>query len=258
LFLPNLVFSALIPFVFHVPTEPVEALPQPQRAVPGRIGQVLAMVHTLIAYGRNLAATLQLHAPAPHLLPYFDFIALAFDTSNLPLILTRITRGLLRAAALQERLRQRAARGHDFKTRPGARCQPSQHKPRDARPAVRRPAPARGPFIYSPPTLEQIAAEDRRRPIAAVLADICRDLGIDPAQLDHAAWVELCRDIIDYRGNLVTLQSTRWHRTADHANWVGRKSEAHSAVPTEQPLTTLPAPREPSPQSKTFASTGPP
>jgi hypothetical protein len=147
--LQKFVFCALIPLVFHKPTEPVEALPQPQRSVPGRIGQLLGMVHTLIAYGKNLAATLRLRAPAPHLLPCFDFVALAFDTSNLPLILNRITRGLLRAMALQERLRQRAARRQDFKARPGPRRPPSSRQPRGAspKPAPRLHNPARNRFI---------------------------------------------------------------------------------------------------------------
>jgi hypothetical protein len=212
------------------------------------------MVHTLIAYGRNLAATLQLHAPAPHLLPCFNFVALAFDTSNLPLILNRIARGLLRAAALQERLRQRAARGQDFKARPGTRRPPSQRQPRTARPkpAARRHTPARNRFLASPPTLEQIAAEDRRRPIAAVLNDICLDLGIDPAQLDHKAWIELCRDIIDYRGNLVAFQSTRWQRSAIPAPNPGFTP----IPPAGQPTTAFPARPAPPEQPPPLAGGG--
>ena len=246
--------------MFDAATAPIEALPlHAPRAVPGRLGKLLGIVHTLIAYGRNLAATLQ-HAPAPHLLPYFNFVALAFDTSSLPLILTRITRGLLRAAALQERLRHRAGRGQHMEERARTRP-PSPRKPRAPGPAASRHAPARGPFIHSPPTLEEIAAGDRRRPIAAVLADICRDLGIEPEQLDRVAWIELCRDIIDYRGNLVTLLCTRWHHSVVPTagpHRVGRKSEAHCAIPTQQPLPAFPAGRAPPPQAPVLASTGPP
>ena len=60
--------------------------------------------------------------------------------------------------------------------------------------------------------LSEIAAEDQRRPIAAILYDICLDLGIEPDQLDQKAWIQLCRDIIDYRGNLVTFMTTRWRQ----------------------------------------------
>ena len=42
----------------------------------------------------------------------------------------------------------------------------------------------------------------RRRPVGAVIADICRDLGIMPGQLDRAFWDELSHAIIVYGGNL--------------------------------------------------------
>jgi hypothetical protein len=38
------------------------------------------------------------------------------------------------------------------------------------------------------PTAEQIAAEVRRRPIGAVIADICRDLRILPS---HPLWRDI-------------------------------------------------------------------
>jgi hypothetical protein len=52
------------------------------------------------------------------------------------------------------------------------------------------------------PTPEQIAAEVRRRPIGAVIADICRDLGIMP---NHPLWRELREVIIRHGGNLAVL-----------------------------------------------------
>ena len=52
------------------------------------------------------------------------------------------------------------------------------------------------------PTPEDIAAEVRRRPIGAVIADICRDLGIVPS---HPLWRELPLAIIANGGNLATL-----------------------------------------------------
>ena len=42
----------------------------------------------------------------------------------------------------------------------------------------------------------------RRRPVGAVIADICRDLGIMPGQLDRAFWDELSHAIIVYGGSL--------------------------------------------------------
>jgi hypothetical protein len=52
------------------------------------------------------------------------------------------------------------------------------------------------------PTEKEIAAEVRRRPVGAVIADICRDLGIMPGQLDRAFREELSRAIIIYGGSL--------------------------------------------------------
>jgi hypothetical protein len=52
------------------------------------------------------------------------------------------------------------------------------------------------------PTPEQIAAQVRRRPIGAVIADICRDLGITPS---HKLWQTLQSAIIRYRGNYTRL-----------------------------------------------------
>ena len=52
------------------------------------------------------------------------------------------------------------------------------------------------------PTPEQIAAAVRRRPIGAVIADICRDLGILP---NHPLWRELQVVIIREGGNFAVL-----------------------------------------------------
>jgi hypothetical protein len=42
----------------------------------------------------------------------------------------------------------------------------------------------------------------RRRPVGAVIVDICRDLGIAPGDLDRAFWDELRHAIIAYGGSL--------------------------------------------------------
>jgi hypothetical protein len=55
------------------------------------------------------------------------------------------------------------------------------------------------------PTTEQIAAEVRRRPIGAVIADIFRDLGVVPGHFDRAFWDELSLAIIRHGGSLVRL-----------------------------------------------------
>ena len=42
----------------------------------------------------------------------------------------------------------------------------------------------------------------RRRPVGAVIVDICRDLGIMPGDLDRAFWDEISHAIIIYGGSL--------------------------------------------------------
>ena len=74
---------------------------------------------------------------------------------------------------------------------PAARCQPGAGS-----------AGAGEPRIARLPTPGDIAAEVRCRPIGAVIADICRDLGIVPS---NPLWRELSRAIISYGGNLTTL-----------------------------------------------------
>jgi hypothetical protein len=52
------------------------------------------------------------------------------------------------------------------------------------------------------PTAEDIAAALRNRPAGAVIADICRDLGIVPA---HPLWREIMAVVCEFGGNFVRL-----------------------------------------------------
>ncbi len=246
-------------FMFDAATAPIAAVqPDPHRAMPRHIGKVFGLVRTLITYGQNLADTLRQHAADPHVLPCFAFVTSIFGTTDLALILTRVTRGLLRAAALEAKLRRRAARGPDLT--PTAIRLPSARKPGAAKPATRPNGPAEDP---SP---EEILAKDRRRPIGAVLVDICLDLGIVLGQMDRATWDELRLDIILYGGSLTTLL---FKREGDPRR-VGRKTpdllRGHSATqdsPSFSPIPItgppiFPAWPAPSAQSPAPACTGPP
>ena len=148
---------------------------------PSRAGRLLGLVRQLIDYGRQLATTLRINPPP-------------FGPSDIALILARITRGLLRAEALEARVIRNTARLDAEPAPPRA-------------PSHRRSPPARATDAASSPevclpTPEQIAAEVRRRPIGAVIADICRDLGI---MASHPLWRELRDLIIRYGGNLANL-----------------------------------------------------
>jgi hypothetical protein len=207
--------------------------PDPPRAgtdTPGRIGRVLLLVRKLIDYGRQLAATVQQRAAAPG----FTFFARPFGTADLAVILARITCGLRRAAALEARLCARAARGQDLATAPirlpAARAPRSaqQAAPPDAQPEPQPADPVQDPRLARLPTEEEIAAEVRRRPIGAVIVDICCDLGIAPGHLDRAFWDEINHAIMMYGGSLARFfgdlrERQRAFRSGDHSDddWPG-------------------------------------
>ncbi len=189
----------------QAPAPPIE--PDPARvapAMPAALGRVLSLVRKLIDYGKQLAATVQQRAAAPG----FALFAKPFGTADLAAVLDRITNGLRRAAALEARLCQRAARGQDLTpssirmpATPGPRAA-RQVAPPDAQPEPQPADHTEDPRLARLPTEETIGAEVRRRPVGAVIADICRDLGITPGRLDRAFWDELSHAIIAYGGSL--------------------------------------------------------
>ncbi len=82
----------------------------------------------------------------------------------------------------------------------------------------------------------------RSRPIGAVIADICRDLGIAPGDLDGAFWDELNLAIISYGGTIAGIIDDQIHRF--FAFTFGNRADTPDPVP--------PAP------SRLLPSTGPP
>jgi hypothetical protein len=152
---------------------------------PNRFSGLLALVRQLIDYGRQLATTLR-NNPLP------------LGAGDIALLLARITRGLLRAEALEARLIRSAARPDAAPAPPRA---PSHRRSPPAR-ATAPPTDTTQSRLARLPTPEQIAAEVRRRPIGAVIADICRDLGIMPS---HPLWRELQLVIIRHGGSLARL-----------------------------------------------------
>ena len=172
--------------------------PQPHSAAaeqPNRCAPLLSLVRKLIDYGRQLAASLQQHArPA-------DLAAAtrAFATTDIALILARITQGLLHATALEALLQRGTARLDGPAMR--VTLPPAPRLPRSAQPPT-PPPDEPDPRLLRLPTAEQIAAEVSRRPAGAVIVDICRDLGILPS---HPLWLELSPLIVRHGGNLATL-----------------------------------------------------
>jgi hypothetical protein len=182
----------------------MSGVPPAQASQPSRSGGLLGLVRRLIDYGSFLAATLRQRGlgnhPAVH--------GRQFGTTSVTLILARIARGLLRAAALEARLHRSATR-LDAPSRPRA---PRAHAAWAATEAGEPRAPRRrasprhtdddDALLAHMPTAEQIAEQIRGRPIGEVIADICRDLGILPA---HPLWQELSDAIMLEGGRLAAL-----------------------------------------------------
>ena len=166
---------------------------------PSRSAGLLSLVRKLVCYGTFLAATLRQHGLGDH--PAIQ--GRLFGTTNVTLILARIARGLLRAAALEARLQCSAAR-LDAPLRPLApRAPAAAAEPRAPHRRARlSDADDDAALLARMPTPEEIAAEVRRKPIGQVIADIVRDLGIVPA---HPLWRELAPAIMVEGGRLDAL-----------------------------------------------------
>ena len=197
---------------------------------PSRSGRLLALVRKLIDYGQHLADTLRQRA-VPN-----DTTGLArtFGTRDLTLILARITQGLHRAGLLAEKITRTAAR---LDAEPQPKPEPSPRAPRalpcEAQPPSPRPAQPQQPAdtascLANLPTPEQIAAKVRRQPIGAVLADICRDLGIAPS---HPLWDELHLAINEYGGNYIRLVMDRLNQAFPIAHILARLKAKPAAPP---------------------------
>jgi hypothetical protein len=192
----------------------------------GCLARLLGLVRKLIDHGKQLAAAVGQRSLA-------DDPVLArccFGTLDVALIVSRITLALQRATALEARLLRSAARP-DPKPRP-LRASP----PRTPR-APQAPADV-DPRLAALPTPEQIAAEIRRRPVGAVIADICRDLGI---MADHPLWREVQLAIMLHGGNLARVLNDMFERT--RATWhehMKARNAAPALPPTLEPAGTGP------------------
>ncbi|HET7881314.1 MAG TPA: hypothetical protein VFL55_10545 [Acetobacteraceae bacterium] len=207
--------------------------------MPSGIDRVRRLVRRLIDYGRQLAVTVRQRAAAPD----FTLFVKPFGTADLAIILGRIAAGLRRAVALEAALNGRIARGLDLAPAPVR--EPSV-TPRAARhivaPAQAEPRSTKteAPHLARLPTEEEIAAEVLRRPVGAVIADICRDLGIAPGRVDPAFWHELSRTIMTYGGSFMRFLEDldrRWfgRRPGKRANPASSAALPRSPVPATGP-----------------------
>jgi len=166
-------------------------------------GRLLSLVRKLIDYGRQLGAALTQRTAD------LASVTRDFGTKDIALILARIRCGLERANLLEARIIDEAARLDAA----AARAAPAAAVAPRTRPATPRPPePPKqqpDPRLARLPTSEEIADEVRHRPIGAVLADICRDLGIVPS---HPLWWELMVLVPEHGGNFPALFDDIWDR----------------------------------------------
>ncbi|HEY2616421.1 MAG TPA: hypothetical protein VGI78_03700 [Acetobacteraceae bacterium] len=197
---------------------------------PGRSGRLLTLVRKLIDYGKHLAATLR-----PRAVPSdtTDLVC-TFGTDHLPLILARVAQGLQRAGLLEERIARTAAR---LDAEPEPKPAPTPRAPRALPCEADAPLPHQtqpqqptdaASLLANLPTPNQIAAKVRRQRIGAVLADICRDLGIAPS---HPLWRELHLAINQYGGNWLRMAMERLNRAFPIAHIVARLKARPVAPP---------------------------
>jgi len=206
------------------------------RTIPARIAALLHTVRILLGYGRHLAET----APQRSTSTDFNAVAACFGTGRLHTIMAHLQRGLLRAMALERVLLQRAARGRDIGfAAPGERasaaaCQMAEpgdpptgpagspgdlpaEQPAAAQvartAAARRSRPAgwNDPELFMP-TLEELEAQVRRRPIGRTLVEICLDLAVVPGFCTGAFWNELFDSIRLHGGSIATLMQEKTRR----------------------------------------------
>jgi hypothetical protein len=154
---------------------------------------MLNLLRKLIGYGQDLVRSVQQRAAAGTLVS----IALHFGTLDAAVILARIARGLRLANALEARLLIRPVRldARPALAGPAHARAPPDGVERIVRRAVKRPA------LPDIPTAEEIAAALRHRPAAAVIGDICGNLGIVPA---HSLSGEVMAVLSEHGGGLVT------------------------------------------------------
>ena len=189
--------------------------------ITGRIAAVLNVVAALIAHARHVAATAITRAATPEFAP----AAALFGTHELPPILHRVQRGLLRALALRDYLLARAARGHELRFAWPPRIELLPHHRPPARPAPPPRAKPRQPGRPDPatldlddpdacrlPTPDELAKEVRRRPIGRTITYICLDLGVAPGLCLSQFWTQLEKTFTRYGGSLERLYQIRARR----------------------------------------------
>jgi hypothetical protein len=190
------------------------------RTMPVRIAALLHTVGIMLGFGRHLAETARHRSASAD----FNPIAACFGTGRLYAILAHLQRGILRATALQNVLLARAARGRDIRfVEPREQAAAAPAEPPAAEqtaeaqvgrkpvPRPSRPAGWNDPELFMP-TLEELEAQVRRRPLGRTLVEICLDLAVVPGFCAGPFWSALFDSIRLYGGNVGILMQEKTRR----------------------------------------------
>ena len=191
--------------------------------MPERIAALLHVVRILLGFGRHLADTVTDRAAAPS----FTSIAACFGTANLTVIIAHLQRAILRAVALERVLLARAASGRDVDfVEARSRAAATQPAPADAPANQQAEAPAAptaasrqrrrcrrdDPADFHIPTLAELEAQVRRRPLGRTIVDICLDLAVVPGFCTAPFWDALFETMHWYGGSVAILLQERLRR----------------------------------------------
>ena len=180
--------------------------------MPESIAVLLQLVRILLTHGRRLAETVAAKGETPQ----FASIGVTFGTHNLPVVLARIQRGMLRLLALDAYLCGRAKRGREIPFVEPRAAAPQAVKPRPEAPAAPK-TPRKRSLPYNPesahiPTMEEMEAEVRRTPIGRTIARVSLDLGVVPAFCTGEMGNALSQVLEYYGGSLAKLFAIRRKR----------------------------------------------
>ncbi len=186
--------------------------------------------------GRDLLAALQQRNTPDAPLA----IAHRFGAISLAVIIARITRGLMLATAMHRRVirtRRYIDAPETIPSRPPG-SSPSGPRPRAPARLVEEDPVEQGKL----PSAREIAERIRRRPLGAVIVDICQDLGIDS---HHALWGAVLAAITCHGGDRRKLLDAMQRRHA-RATELGLPPlpswEDASAAPAGHPMLAEPEP----------------
>ncbi len=192
------------------PTQPNPEGVRTGSAMPESIAALLQLVRILLTHGRRLVETVHAKGDTPQ----FASIGVTFGTHNLPVVLARIQRGILRLLALEAYLCQRARRGREI---PFVEARiPAVPAPKP-QPVGPKKTPSKRSRPYDPdsadiPTMEELAAEVRRTPVGRTIARVCLDLAVVPSFCTGEMGNALLQVLEFYGGSLSKLFAIRRKR----------------------------------------------